>query len=217
MSDDASWLECLSREGEGSNGQVFGFAFKDQIDEPIGRALVVIRQRYGEKLSLAYLAEIAGLSSYHFCRVFQRQVGMSPIKFLSLVRMQRAKYLLESSTLSVTEITHQVGYGSVTTFTTRFSAMFGVAPNRLRRQHARKLQRMTGSAVGESQGEITGGEMLDVAGGWIRKCSDPPQDMANDHHAPRLAALSHRADEFMEQAQEAGASGGSQSEATWSG
>ncbi|MEV6741316.1 AraC family transcriptional regulator [Streptomyces sp. NPDC051104] len=154
MSSDSSWLECLRQEEGGLDERLFAFASQNQIGEPIERTLVVICQCYGEKLSLSFLAKIAGLSNFHFCRVFQRQVGMSPIKFLAVVRMWRAKYLLESTTLSVAEITHQVGYGSVTTFTTRFSAMFGVAPGQLRRQHTRKLQQATGSAVVASQAEI---------------------------------------------------------------
>ncbi|MEU5047131.1 AraC family transcriptional regulator [Streptomyces griseorubiginosus] len=135
---------------------------KNEIDESIERTLAVIRQCYGEKISLSYLAEVAGLSSFHFCRVFQRQVGMTPIKFLSFVRMQRAKYLLESTTLSVAAITREVGYGSVTTFTTRFSAMFGIAPGQLRRQHVRNTQDMTSVAAGDAPEKLIGGQILNL-------------------------------------------------------
>ncbi|WP_367326034.1 helix-turn-helix domain-containing protein [Streptomyces sp. HUAS ZL42] len=205
MTNYASWLECLRRESGGLDEGIFGFASQNQIGEPIGRTLVVIHQRYGEKLSLPYLAKVAGLSNYHFCRVFQRQVGMSPIKLLSLVRMWRAKCLLESTTLSVSEITRQVGYGSVTTFTTRFSALFGVAPSQHRRQHALKLQQMNGSAGGAQRVKNSGDETKD---------SGRRLDSEAFRHAPKL---SHRADEFTEQPQEVSTSGGSQNEAPWPG
>lgn len=115
---------------------------QDQADQPVARAVVVIRQRYSEPLSLSYLASVAGLSKYHFCRRFQSEVGVTPVKFLISIRMQQARHLLESTTLGVNEITRRVGYSSVTTFTTRFSTLFGVAPNRYRRQCEGKLRRV---------------------------------------------------------------------------
>lgn len=176
MSIDPSSLEHLRQEGGGLDEQIFGVASRNQIDESIERTLVVIRQRYGEKLSLSYLAEVAGLSNFHFCRVFQRQVGMSPIKFLSLVRMWRAKYLLESTTLSVAAITRQVGYGSVTTFTTRFSALFGIAPGQLRRQHARNTQQTTRPLAGESQANLVGRETPNLGRGLDPERFRPASD-----------------------------------------
>ncbi|MEU0213200.1 AraC family transcriptional regulator [Streptomyces canus] len=178
MSVDPSSLEHLRQGGGGLDEQIFGFVSRNQIDESIQRTLVVIRQRYGDKLSLSYLAEVAELSNFHFCRVFQRQVGMSPIKFLSLVRMWRAKYLLESTTLSVAAITRQVGYGSVTTFTTRFSAMFGIAPGQLRRQHARNTQQTARPVAGESQAKLAGRETPKMGRGLDPERFRPP---ASDH------------------------------------
>ncbi|MEU5314775.1 AraC family transcriptional regulator [Streptomyces sp. NPDC021562] len=207
MSIDPSSLEHLMQDGGGLDEQIFGFTSQNQIDESIERTLAVIRQRYGEKISLSYLAEVAGLSNFHFCRVFQRQVGMSPIKFLSLVRMQRAKYLLESTTLSVAAITHQVGYGSVTTFTTRFSAMFGIAPGQLRRQHARNTQATTRTAAGEAPAKLTGGQILNIGRGL-----DPTRFQPSSDHdgRPSSHAPVSRPASPQQRIGQAGAGGGRQ-------
>ncbi|MER5756940.1 AraC family transcriptional regulator [Streptomyces sp. NPDC002088] len=110
---------------------------QEHADEPIARAVAVIRERYNEPLSLSYLASVAGLSKFYFCRRFQGEVGSTPVQFLISVRMQEAGHLLESTALSIGEITRRVGYSSVGTFTTRFTALFGVAPNRYRIQRER--------------------------------------------------------------------------------
>ncbi len=73
------------------------------------------------------------LSRYHFCRTFRRVTGISPTQFLSALRMEEAKNLLETTCLSVTEISIQVGYSSMSTFCTRFAASVGVSPTMYRR------------------------------------------------------------------------------------
>ncbi|MGA5895065.1 helix-turn-helix domain-containing protein [Streptomyces venetus] len=121
----------MERAAQGDPG------LEEHSDEPISRAVAVIRERYNEPLSLSYLASVAGLSKFYFCRRFQSVVGATPVQFLIAVRMQEAERLLESTALSVGEITRRVGYSSVGTFTTRFTALFGTAPHRYRHQRER--------------------------------------------------------------------------------
>jgi AraC-like DNA-binding protein len=101
------------------------------VDDDIFRRLVRTRDRiedaYAEPLGLTTLARDAGLSPYHFLRLFQRVFGATPHAYLTSVRMARAKDLLARSA-SVTETCLRVGYLSLGSFSTRFSEQVGRSP-----------------------------------------------------------------------------------------
>jgi AraC-like DNA-binding protein len=90
----------------------------------------------GEQLTVDDLAKTAMFSKFHFSRVFQRFTGLSPGRFLSAVRLQEAKRLLVSTPLTVTNISHRVGYSSVGTFSSRFTSSVGVPPTGYRQGEA---------------------------------------------------------------------------------
>ncbi|MET7426938.1 AraC family transcriptional regulator [Dactylosporangium sp. NPDC005555] len=100
--------------------------------EAVGRVIEAMRENLGEQLTVDRMARMALFSKFHFTRVFQRITGISPGRFMSALRLQRAKQLLISTSLSVTEISHEVGYSSVGTFSTRFSSTVGISPSTYR-------------------------------------------------------------------------------------
>ena len=100
--------------------------------EAVERVVEVMRGRLEEDLPLEELAEIAHLSPFHFVRVFRSLTGLPPCQFLSALRLERAKRLLLTSDDSVTEICFTVGYGSLGTFTSRFTQLVGLSPSRFR-------------------------------------------------------------------------------------
>ena len=103
------------------------------------------------------LAESVYYSKFHFSRCFLAVTGTSPARYLQRVRITEAKRLLLSTSMSVTEITHEVGYTSVGTFSSRFKDMVGVSPTEYRRgvavleltedQVAEELDRLTEEGV----------------------------------------------------------------------
>ncbi len=92
-----------------------------------------MRERVDDTLPLHAMAEIAHLSPYHFARVFRQVTGVPPGEFLGALRLERAKQLLLTTDLSVTEICFEVRYGSLGTFTSRFTRLVGLPPGRMRR------------------------------------------------------------------------------------
>lgn len=98
----------------------------------IERAIKTMWERYDEPLTLAELADSAILSRFYFSRVFRNVTGTSPGRFLTAIRLYKAKNLLLSTSLSVTELSYRVGYNSLGTFTTRFTKSVGVSPARYR-------------------------------------------------------------------------------------
>jgi hypothetical protein len=78
------------------------------------------------------MADIAHMSPYHFNRVFHRLIGVPPGEFLIALRLDAAKRLLLTTSLSVTDICFEVGYLSPSSFTTRFTQLVGLPPRQLR-------------------------------------------------------------------------------------
>jgi AraC family transcriptional regulator len=76
------------------------------------RCLELLRERLAEDISLDELAAEAGLSAFHFARMFKLSVGLPPRLYLTRLRMEKACELLEHSDLSVTQIALEVGYSS---------------------------------------------------------------------------------------------------------
>lgn len=104
----------------------------DAIMKAVLRVVESMQTNLGEQLTIDDMARIAMFSKFHFSRVFQRVTGLSPGRFLSAVRLREAKRLLSTTTLTVTDISHRVGYSSVGTFSSRFTSSVGVSPSRYR-------------------------------------------------------------------------------------
>lgn len=102
------------------------------IEQSIERVIVAMHANLGERITIDDMARIAMFSKFHFSRAFRDLTGMSPGRFLSALRLQAAKHLLVSTSLSVAEISNQVGYSSVGTFSWRFKSSVGVAPTAFR-------------------------------------------------------------------------------------
>ena len=87
-----------------------------------------MRENLHREITLTELAHTVNLSVWRLCHLFRSDVGMSPIKYLKLLRMEKAKHLLETSFLSVKEITYQVGINDDSHFVRDFKKTFGKAP-----------------------------------------------------------------------------------------
>ena len=99
----------------------------------VRRAVTTIRARYEEPLSLDDLARTATMSKFHFLRTFRDITGVTPGRFLSAVRLHEAKRLLLGTGMDVAGVSVQVGYGSLGTFTRRFTECVGMPPTQYRR------------------------------------------------------------------------------------
>jgi AraC-like DNA-binding protein len=98
----------------------------------IERVIRHMREHLEEPLDLDQLAGIAAISKFHLVRVFDELTGTTPRHFVSCLRMQRAKELLLSSPVPITEICMQVGYASMGSFSRTFSELVGLSPQEFR-------------------------------------------------------------------------------------
>jgi len=100
----------------------------------VERVIATMWQQYDQPLSLAEMADEAIFSRFYFSRVFRTATGTSPGRFLTAVRLSKAKQFLLQTPASVTDISYRVGYNSPGTFSTRFTLNVGLSPARYRKQ-----------------------------------------------------------------------------------
>jgi AraC-like DNA-binding protein len=97
------------------------------------RARDAIHVRYSEPLQLAALAREAALSPFHFLRLFRDAFGETPHRYLTRVRIEKAKALLVSGE-PVTEVCLDVGFSSLGSFSALFARRVGAPPTTFRRR-----------------------------------------------------------------------------------
>ena len=86
-----------------------------------------------QDITLRELAQLAGLSENHFCTAFRLSTGEPPHRYLTRLRLDRAKQMLSTPALSVTEVALAVGFGSSAHFSAVFRKREGTTPSEYRR------------------------------------------------------------------------------------
>ena len=99
-----------------------------------------IDRDYAQPLDVEALARGAHLSAGHLSRAFKAAYGESPYSYLMTRRIERAMTLLRRGDLSVTQVCFAVGYGSLGTFSTRFTELVGMPPSTFRELDAEALR-----------------------------------------------------------------------------
>ncbi|MFT5691964.1 MAG: AraC family transcriptional regulator of arabinose operon [Oceanicoccus sp.] len=91
-----------------------------------------MQERINGDLNLETLAAGFNLSKYHFSNKYKQLTGYPPIKHFIHMKMERACYLLDSSSASVTLISHQLGYDDSLYFSRLFRKTVGLSPSKYR-------------------------------------------------------------------------------------
>ena len=99
----------------------------------VSRATEYMRKHFVDTITLNDLADIACYSPWHFDRLFQSQMGVTPMIFLMILRIAAARRKVTMTTDSIINIAYDVGYNSVGSFGRRFTTLVGTSPTDLRR------------------------------------------------------------------------------------
>jgi len=119
----------LAREGGQAQFVAYDVACStDSLDA----LLEWIRDNLDKPLSVSDIAAQGALSMRTLARRFHEQTGTTPLRWLQEVRVRRAQYLLEMTTLSIEEITTQTGFGTANNLRDRFVRVVGVPPSAYR-------------------------------------------------------------------------------------
>lgn len=92
-----------------------------------------VEKNLGEPLSLSELALVAGVSPYHFARIFREATGRSPHQYVIERRVAQAKERLLRSDDAIAAIAIDCGFGSQSHMTSVFSKMVGTTPGAVRK------------------------------------------------------------------------------------
>jgi len=94
----------------------------------LNRAIDFINAHLAEDISLESLAGAAGLSPFHFARLFKRSTGVSPHQYVLRCRVERARGLLMRSKASIAEVAVEVGFCDQSHLAAHFKRVYGVSP-----------------------------------------------------------------------------------------
>lgn len=98
------------------------------------QALNYINEHLHQDLKIAEISAVIGMSSYYFCRLFTRSMGISPHQYLTQRRLEHAKQLLKKTNLQIIEIAAEVGFSSQSHFITLFKKQVGTTPLQYRKE-----------------------------------------------------------------------------------
>lgn len=107
-------------------------------DSSLGRALALLSDGIMERGGVSALAKTVGLSTRQLSRLFQRELGVTPMAMWQTQRLLLAKQLLHDSRLPISDIALAAGYRSLRRFNEHFLSVHGHAPSRLRREGVAK-------------------------------------------------------------------------------
>lgn len=91
-----------------------------------GRAF--IDNNLPEAIQIPEVAKYAGLSAYHFFRLFKTTFGITPQQYLIQIRLAKAWNLLKTGNYTVTEASHEVGFADIHSFSKTFKKQFAISP-----------------------------------------------------------------------------------------
>ena len=97
-------------------------------DRRLARVLEMMSARLADPLTLNELATEAGVSKFHFVRLFREKVGATPHAFLVRLRLEAAQSMLAASDLEVGTIAGLCGYARGSDLATAFRRRFGITP-----------------------------------------------------------------------------------------
>lgn len=116
-------LEQLLRESSDSGTP----APAQELTTEIKMICQYIEDHYTDNITLQQLAELTGLSKYHLLRLFTKQTGISPYRYLETIRINQAKRLLEQG-VSPLEAALQTGFSDQSHFSNFFKKLIGLTP-----------------------------------------------------------------------------------------
>lgn len=106
---------------------------KIELTRRLARARDFMDSNFTKAISLEDIAQVACMSQYHLLDCFKAIYALTPYQYLTQVRLQAAKNLLESKDISVQQACQRVGYEDISSFSKLYKKNFGVSPSKTRK------------------------------------------------------------------------------------
>lgn len=117
------------------------------LDRRILLAMMLVEEGTRQQFFIEDIARAVNLSTGRLAHLFKSEVGISPQRYLTNIRLEKARELLEIGGLSVKEIAAEIGIASVSRFCRGFKARYGMTPNEYRKTHLRLDMQAAGALV----------------------------------------------------------------------
>lgn len=88
-----------------------------------------IDDRYHEQLTVQELADLVGLSRYHFSRLFKRLTDKTPVEYMNLVRINKSERLLREGRMTISEVALATGFNDIYYFSRTFKKLKKMSPS----------------------------------------------------------------------------------------
>ena len=127
-------VRLLSFFGEQLSALTNQLVVERQNEEPplVQKARDYIDKHKTEALSLSAVAQAAGASVFHFCKVFRKSTGLKFTDYVARVRLEDARTQLLNPNRRISEVAYDVGFQSLTQFNRMFKRVFGQSPTEVR-------------------------------------------------------------------------------------
>lgn len=102
------------------------------MDHRVQQAAALLEQGIHQKVSLEEVAQSLNISPSRLRHIFKYETGLSPLRYIRLLRIKQARALLETSSLSIKEIVARVGGVDNSHFLRDFKKAYGMTPSQLR-------------------------------------------------------------------------------------
>jgi len=101
---------------------------QDTLPRPVAEAIRLFSDHIEEPLAIAEVARRAGVSARQLDRLFRQGTGQSPLRYYRMIRMKKARQLVQFSDAGITAIALSVGYASSTPMVRHYVDEFGLTP-----------------------------------------------------------------------------------------
>lgn len=143
VAQKARHVLLLDRARHGNDAQphppISDGATDDVTDPRVRRALLLMEQNLADPLPIADIADRLRLSTRQLERLFQSVIGVRPVIFYRSLRLRYARWLLDHTDRSVTDIALEAGFSDCAHFSRQFKTMVGLSPSDVRNE-ARKSE-----------------------------------------------------------------------------
>lgn len=127
-----------------------------KYDKKINRVIDYINRNLEHPLPVDKLAEIAGMSEYHFHRIFKAETGENAAKYITRLRLEKAgRQLLRGEDTMIAQIADDAGFSSASLFCRNFKRHFGMTPNEYRSKHGKQNSRNSQSESSKNKEPYT--------------------------------------------------------------
>lgn len=107
----------------------------------VAKALEHMANQFQDEIRLRHLAIHAGVSRSRLCQLFREETGMSPMKFLKLLRVEASKRVLDERQCNVNDAWGASGFGDLGTYEREFKKWVGCTPSEYRKKMLAQLKR----------------------------------------------------------------------------